>query len=334
MERLANYQKMVDPTMVWGLIKSNDAVRMDVSFTWKKEEWLIPAVFPIPGGLAVDVARKLPYYHLKNRLTIYEKRKNAGFHSPLERLMLDRYDPFRFYPTGHLLAENYCIDEWDSKRFIWNPLKISPVPSKEDYQAKKLMEHYGLDLNTGWVIFRMCFRSEFLSFYDQELTLMLEAPDEPVPGPTLKIEEAGQLIVFQNPLTKKAETITVTVLENGVIEHPFKKQGPVKYPANYVILHYRFHPEKKAQQYCLMDTQLTDEPIQLEPCEDRTQKLLEDARPHDPRFSKVTLQDYMAENKGHAAYSSLTHYPRISTEWQFVAVRKERKNIRVKLKRD
>lgn len=334
MERLANYQQMVDPTMVWGLIKSNDAVRMDVSFTWKKEEWLIPAVFPIPGGLAVDVARKLPYYHLKNRLTIYEKDKNAEYHSPLERLLMDRHDPFRFYPTGHLLAENYCIDEWDSKRFIWNPLKISPVPSKEDYPAKKLMEHYGLDLNTGWVIFRMCFKSELLSVHDRELTLMLEAPDEPVPGPILKIEEAGQYIVFQNPITKKAETITVTVLENGVIEHPFKKQGPVKYPANYVILHYRFHPEKKAQQYCLMDTQLTDEPIQLEPCEDRTQKLLEDARPHDPRFSKVTLQDYMAENKGHAAYSSLTHYPRISTEWQFVAVRKERKNIRVKLKRD
>lgn len=334
MERLANYQQMVDPTMVWGLIKSNDAVRMDVSFTWKKEEWLIPAVFPIPGGLAVDVARKLPYYHLKNRLTIYEKDKNAEYHSPLERLLMDRHDPFRFYPTGHLLAENYCIDEWDSKRFIWNPLKISPVPSKEDYPAKKLMEHYGLDLNTGWVIFRMCFKSELLSVHDRELTLMLEAPDEPVPGPILKIEEAGQYIVFQNPITKKAETITVTVLENGVIEHPFKKQGPVKYPANDVILHYRFHPEKKAQQYCLMDTQLTDEPIQLEPCEDRTQKLLEDARPHDPRFSKVTLQDYMAENKGHAAYSSLTHYPRISTEWQFVAVRKERKNIRVKLKRD
>lgn len=334
MERLANYQQMVDPTMVWGLIKSNDAVRMDVSFTWKKEEWLIPAVFPIPGGLVVDVVRKLPFYHLKNRLTIYEKDKNAEYHSPLERLLMDRHDPFRFYPTGHLLAENYCIDEWDSKRFIWNPLKISSVPSKEDYQTKKLMEHYGLDLNTGWVIFRMCFKSELLSVHDRELTLMLEAPDEPVPGPILKIEEAGQYIVFQNPITKKAETITVTVLENGVIEHPFKKQGPVKYPANYVILHYRFHPEKKAQQYCLMDTQLTDEPIQLEPCEDRTQKLLEDARPHDPRFSKVTLQDYMAENKGHAAYSSLTHYPRISTEWQFVAVRKERKNIRVKLKRD
>lgn len=327
MERLANYQQMVDPTMVWGLIKSNDAVRMDVSFTWKKEEWLIPAVFPIPGGLVVDVVRKLPFYHLKNRLTIYEKDKNAEYHSPLERLLMDRHDPFRFYPTGHLLAENYCIDEWDSKRFIWNPLKISPVPSKEDYQAKKLMEHYGLDLNTGWVIFRMCFKSGLLSVHDRELTLMLEAPDEPVPGPILKIEEAGQYIVFQNPITKKAETITVTVLENGVIEHPFKKQGPVKYPANYVILHYRFHPEKKAQQYCLMDTQLTDEPIQLEPCEDRTQKLLEDARPHDPRFSKVTLQDYMAENKGHAAYSSLTHYPRISTEWQFVAVRKERISV-------
>lgn len=149
MERLANYQQMVDPTMVWCSIKSNDAVRMDVSFTWKKEEWLIPAVFPIPGGLAVDVARKLPYYHLKNRLTIYEKRKNAGFHSPLERLMLDRYDPFHFHPRGHLLTENTCIDEWRSERFIWNPLRMSPVTPKEYYPARELVEHYGFDLNTG-----------------------------------------------------------------------------------------------------------------------------------------------------------------------------------------
>ena len=236
MECLANYQQMVDPTMVWGTIKSNDAARMDVSFTWKKEEWLIPAVFPIPGGLAVDVARKLPYYHLKNCLTIYEKRRNAGFHSPLERLMIDQYDPFHFHPMGHLLTENDCIDEWRSERFIWNPLRMSPATPKEHYPARKLVEHYGFDLNTGWVIFRLYFKSELLSVRDQELTLMLEAPDEPVPGPILKIEEAGQYIVFQNPITKKAETITVTVLENGVIEHPFKKQGPVKYPDNYVIL--------------------------------------------------------------------------------------------------
>ena len=334
MERLANYQQMVDPTMVWGSIKSNDAVRMDVSFTWKKEEWLIPAVFPLPGGLVVDVARKLPYYHLKNRLTIYEKHRNAGFHSPLERLMMDQYDPFHFHPMGHLLTGNDCIDEWRSERFIWNPLRMSPIASKEHYSARKLVEHYGFDLNTGWVIFRLYFKSELLSVHDQELTLMLEAPDEPVPGPILKIEEAGQHIVFQNPLTKKAEMITVTVLENGVIEHPFKKQGPVKYPANYVILHYRFHSEKKEQQYCLMDTWLTDEPIELEPSVESEQPHPEEAQLHDPRFSKVTLQDYVAENKNHAAYSSLTHYPRLSTEWQFVAIRKERKNVRVKLKRD
>lgn len=334
MEHFTNYQQMIAPAMVWESIENNDAVRMDVSFSWKNEEWLIPAVYPFPGGLVVDVVRKLPFYHLKNRLTIYEKNRNAEYHSPLERLLMDRYDPFRFYPTGHLLAENYNIEEWDSKRFIWNPIKMSPITPREDYPTKRLVEHYGLDLSTGWVIFRMCFKSELLSFYDQELTLMLEAPDEPVPGPTLKIEEAGQLIVFQNPLTKKAEMITVTVLENGVIEHPFKKPGPVKYPANYVILHYRFHPEKKDQQYCLMDTRLTDAPIELEPCDGLAYAHTEEAEPYDPRFSKVTLQDYMAENRNRAAYSSLTHYPRLTTEWQFVAIHKERKNVRVKLKRD
>lgn len=333
MECLANYQQMVDPTMVWGTIKSNDAVRMDVSFTWKKEEWLIPAVFPIPGGLAVDVARKLPYYHLKNRLTIYEKRKNAGFHSPLERLMLDRYDPFHFHPRGHLLTENDCIDEWRSERFIWNPLRMSPIASKEHYPARRLVEHYGLDLNTGWVIFRLYFKSELLSVHDRELTLMLEAPDEPVPGPILKIEEAGQYIVFQNPITKKAETITVTVLENGVIEHP-SKTGACQISRQLCDPSLSLSPGEKEQQYCLMDTRLTDEPIELEPSEGSEQPHPEEAQPHDPQFSKVTLQDYMAENKNHAAYSSLTHYPRFSTEWQFVAVRKERKNIRVKLKKD
>ena len=190
MERLANYQQMVVPILVWGSLKSNDAVRMDVSFTWKKVEWLIPAVFPIPSGLVVDVVRKLPFYHLKNRLTIYEKHRNAGFHSPLERLMMDQYDPFHFHPMGHLLTGNDCIDEWRSERFIWNPLRMSPIASKEHYSARKLVEHYGFDLNTGWVIFRLYFKSELLSVHDQELTLMLEAPDEPVPGPILKIEEA------------------------------------------------------------------------------------------------------------------------------------------------
>lgn len=334
MERLVNYQQMVDPTMVWESIKSNDAVRMDVSFSWKKEEWLIPAVFPFPGGLVVDVARKLPYYHLKTLLTIYEKCKKAGFHSPLERLMMENRDPFHFYPVGRLLTENDSIDEWRSERFIWNPLGMSPVTPKEHYPVRKLVEHYGLDLNAGWVIFRLYFKDEHLPFCNQNLTLMLEAPDEPVPGPTLKIEEAGQLIVFQNPLTKKAEMITVTVLENGVIEHPFKKPGPVKYPANYVILHYRFHPEKKDQQYCLMDTRLTDAPIELEPSVESEQLHPEEAQLHDPRFSKMTLQDYVAENRNRAAYSSLTHYPRLTTEWQFVAIHKERKNVRVKLKRD
>lgn len=334
MEHFTNYQQMIAPAMVWESIESNDAVRMAVSFSWKNEEWLIPAVYPLPDGLAVDVVRKLPYYHLKNKLTIYEKHRNAGFHSPLEQLLIDQCDPFHFYPTGHLLTDNSCIDEWNSERYIWNPIEMSPITRKEDYPVRKLVEHYGLDLATGWVIFRMYFKGEHLSFFNQELTLMLEAPDEAVPGPTLKIEEAGQFIVFQNPITQKAEMITVTVLENGVIEHPFQKPGSVKYPANYVILHYRFHPEKKDQQYCLMDTQLTDEPIELEPCDGLACTHTEEAEPRDPRFSKVTLRDYMAENRNRAAYSSLTHYPRLTTEWQFVAIHKERKNVRVKLKRD
>lgn len=36
MECLANYQQMVDPTMVWGTIKSNDAVRWRRNLTVPK----------------------------------------------------------------------------------------------------------------------------------------------------------------------------------------------------------------------------------------------------------------------------------------------------------
>lgn len=148
MEHFTNYQQMIAPAMVWESIERNDAVKMAVSFSWKNEEWLIPAVYPFPGGLVVDVVRKLPFYH------------------------------------------------------------------------------------------------------------------------------------------------------------------------------------------CLMDTRLTDAPIELEPCDGLACTHTEEAEPRDPRFSKVTLRDYMAENRNRAAYSSLTHYPRLTTEWQFVAIHKERKNVRVKLKRD
>ena len=337
MEHFTNCRQTMDSAMMFmllGSIESKNAVRMTVSFDWKREKWLIPAVYPIPGGLVVDVVRKLPFYRLKNRLANYEKHKKAGFHSPLEQLLMDRYDPFHFYPTGHLLTENYCIDEWYSERFIWNPIKMSPITQREHNPARELVEDYGLDLSNGWIIFRMCFKSELLSFHDQELTLRLEAPDELVPGPALKIEEAGQVVVFRNPLTRKAEKLTVTAIENGVLERSFRKPGPVKYPANYMILHYRLQPEIKAQQYCLMDTQLADVPVQLESCKALAQPYTEEAQPYEPQFSKLTLQDYVTESKNHAAYSSLTHYPRLSMEWQFVAIRKERTDICVRLKKD
>ncbi len=51
MECLANYQQMVDPTMVWGTIKSNDAVRMDVSFTWKKGRMADPCSLSDSGRI-------------------------------------------------------------------------------------------------------------------------------------------------------------------------------------------------------------------------------------------------------------------------------------------
>lgn len=55
MEHFTNYQQMIAPAMVWESIERNDAVKMAVSFSWKNEEWLIPAVYPFPGGLVVDV---------------------------------------------------------------------------------------------------------------------------------------------------------------------------------------------------------------------------------------------------------------------------------------
>lgn len=63
MECLANYQQMVDPTMVWGTIKSDGAVRMDVSFTWKR--MADPCSLSDSGRIGSRWARKLPYYHLK-----------------------------------------------------------------------------------------------------------------------------------------------------------------------------------------------------------------------------------------------------------------------------
>lgn len=90
--------------------------------------------------------------------------------------------------------------------------------------------------------------------------------------------------------------ITVTVLENGVIEHP-SKAGTSQVPRQLCDPSLSLSPGEKEQQYCLMDTWLTDEPIELEPSVESEQPHPEEAQLHDPRFSKVTLQDYVAENK-------------------------------------
>lgn len=312
----------------------SEEVRVSKKFRWKKEEWQILAVRLFSGGLILDVARELPYYHLKNRLSIYEKKKNEERHSPLENLLLEKYNPFYFCPQGHLLVEGSCLDPIRSEVIIWNPFEMSYSWAACHVSRKKLLDHYEMSDAAGWQIFRMYFKSDQLSFYNQKLTLMMDAPDELVPGPILKVEEAGDSIIFKNPITQKPENLIVTVLENGVIEQVFKSQSPVKYPANYVVLHYRFQPDIKTNRYCIMDCRMSDAPVAAHgQCSilDTREDICEEDRTADPRFSKKTLQDYLAENENHTAYSSLTHYPRLVTEWQYVAIRKERKRIRVEL---
>lgn len=300
-------------------------------FSWTQEAWCVPAIYICTGGVVVDIIRKFPYFSLKNRLSIYEKKKAEGSNSPMEQLLLETRNPYSFQPTAHLLYGENTLDAIHSERFNWNPYeKLSGRSDviQDNVLSYKVVDHYGLDILNGWQVFRMYFEDKMAPLYEGKFALVLDAPDELLPGPTLKVCEPGESFVFKNPFAGKYQKLTVTVIEHNTLR---QSESKILYPQNYAVMHYQLSPTLRPDKYCIMDTVFTDNPIKKQK-NGNLVPILPGMRGYKkPVIPDDVLQTYSSDKMNRVAISALTYAPRETLTWQFAAIHKARKSVRVEL---
>ncbi len=236
------------------------------TFTWGGRMWHIPAVYSCGKGLVVDfcvevdltayrafVEKWQPWWKEDRPLTPEdEERQNAE--NPLT---------VNFNSTATVNGKQLRPRSGNGSCWIPMSLRLEYEQGKyrqQDWEAIWLMEHYGLDAESGWVFWRQSF--PWATRIRPKLnTLVLSLKQRPisVPGPRFTVSGAGDTVPFTHPVTGETHILQVMEYENQEVDMPCLGDG-WEYPNQCVAMSYMVELELPPKSLTVRDCGQGDSP--------------------------------------------------------------------------
>lgn len=186
--------------------------KINKSFVWGGDEWLVPSVYICGKGLVVDMLKKVSadeFLAFAEKFELDENSDSGDFSD--ERLAeIEAENPL----SGDISVSAQINGRERQMEFssadCWNPL--FPDGNSE---AETLLDRYGLDKSFCYSAVRVSIpwsgrKPKALD----SLALRLHAREIPVPGAHFKAERPGDKTDFINPVTGEEHTLTVTSVEH------------------------------------------------------------------------------------------------------------------------
>lgn len=211
-------------------------------FAWAGMEWFIPAIYLCGKGFVLDFCMRVEKAQLQ---AFIDKWKLGGEEAPercsRERQMeLDWDNPLCFDVTPRLILNGKELSSAHGCGTAYNPC----LPEENGEDAKRVMEHYGLDTAYGWMVWRYSFPKKTLRRPEvRTLSVMLKQQPVPVPGPHFHATAPGDTFKFVFPENGAEYTLTVQEYERKVMETKWFGNGRWEYPTQYQVMTYTVSPE-------------------------------------------------------------------------------------------
>ncbi len=270
------------------------------AFLWQDESWMVPSIYLCENGIVVD-----SYLEVSGE-EMSRFSKQWGAHSPedlsaedLMRRKLD--DPLGIEVLGKLSVNDIALPRKKTNILRWDPAV------ENSWNARRTLEHYGLDRNKGYLLRREHFLRKGKNPPIQTMYLTLEAIPAAVPGIRFTAPRPGESLVFTHPVTGQDHTLTVNSCTREALDPNFLSNHPCCY------------------------TRLT---FSVEPSIEKDMLRIVDCDPGDPFQSTpeapaaVILTDKVP-SAGHFAISSLRHIPAENITWRMVFRQKLRSDVTV-----
>lgn len=292
-------------------------IPVNKTFTWGGRTWHIPAVYSCGKGLAADLCVEVDPGAIKVFLEKWDPVWENG--RPLTREEEEQQN-----------AENPMTVDFESKATVngrelrpsmgsgsaWIPKSCRPE-SRDNSEALWIMEHYGLNAESGWV-----FRRQFYPWSTasrpklKTLSVSLSQRQQTVHGLQFVVRGVGDIIPFTNPITGENHTLKVLRYESKEADLTGLPADEWEYPTYYTSLSYSVEPDLPREAFSVRDRGRGDDP--------RSKK------PRDG-VSSIGILFVTDDDHPEATCSHLRFKPPERIEWQLVFFQKTAEDMEIEL---
>lgn len=252
-----------------GKDRAGTEIRIDKQFEWAGRNWLIPAAYSCGKGLVVDFCMRVNAEEIRSfmkKWNIDGENESCGRFTTEQQMELDLDNPlcFSFVPRPELNGKK--LQASHGCAVAYNP--CLPEGIVNESEAEWIIEHYGLNSDCGWVVFRSAFpwkckrRPKI-----KALSVLMEQQPERIPGPHFKAHAPGDSFSFVHPVSRTEYTLTVRELEQQTLPQNAFPPDRLTYPAHFTAMSYTLFPEAPAS-VTVSDCDEGDKPLVISPSDD------------------------------------------------------------------
>lgn len=244
-------------------------IRLDTAFDWADRQWAIPVAYSCSKGIVLDFCMRVEAEDIRSfikkwNLSTENDSCENFIHEQQMQIALE--NPLHLDFTAGLILNGKPLQMSHGSAICYNPC----LPYTQDNEeAKWVVDHYGLDLSYGWVIFRRAFpwtykrRPEIKSLF-----LTMKQQPNHLPGPHFKVHAVGETFTFSHPISKEECTLTVHELEQQTLPKNSFPSDRFCYPTHCTAMTYSLSPEPD-DHIMINDCDKGDRPLEIGQKEDR-----------------------------------------------------------------
>lgn len=316
-----------------GREKAGTEISLKKQFVWDDEVWIIPAIYACSKGLIVDFCLQVP----PERMHAFMKKWNLSADSDgtdltdEQRMQIDAENPLAINMNPKALLNGTELTSSHGCGLSCNPC----FPEGNDLKAKSVIQHYNLDPDQGYAIWRSAFPWK-TKRKPQIKTLSMSLMQKPVaiPGPHFAVSLPGDQIEFAHPSTDKKYTLTVQEYERQELSSKYFNDPNQDFPKHYTTMSYTLSPDLPDQSFTITDCATSDRPRQKHTEPDAPQAI------NDVfcigiigRTDSPTIIVFGDDNQGklRTVCSALHFEPTVDLEWRISFHENTREDIMVEL---
>ena len=240
-------------------------VSINKSFSWGDEKWTVMAAYICKEGLVVDYSVEIDLEKFNAFLDKWDLR-NGGYEnlSRMEQEKIESEQPMNFGFRSSLVCNGKLLESCSGSSICWIPSSCQLAEGAQDTEPMYFINHYNLDENKAWVLWRCNYRWHQREEQIKILEISFEREKKRYAVSPIGNLEKGRKAVVKHPITGETYTVTALEVSNETYDESIFNNPALEYPTHFKAMSYSIEPEMEHNSFAIQDASEGDSPRRRE----------------------------------------------------------------------